>query len=203
MYRIIITLVILAGWFVGFTFDAQAQIDDFCGGPFVCGTGLYCCNRNGGSCCQIGDVGDGDDCDWNSITQSCRTCFPAGTKITMWDGTKNNIEDVEVGDKVLSQTESGIKLSSTVTALDRPMRKHMCQISFTNGNTLRLTDEHPLFSINGWKAINPENTAKENATLPVYQLKKGDRMIKEDGSYDEVLYFGCWSQRIQTYNLIL
>lgn len=138
-------------------------------------------------------------------TCSCggSTCFPAGTKVTMWDGTKNNIEDVEVGDKVLSQSEAGIQSSSTVTDLDRPMRKHMCQVSFTNGNTLELTDEHPLFSENGWKAINPKNTAKENATLPVSQLKKGDRMIKEDGSYDEVLYFGCWSQRVQTYNLIL
>lgn len=151
-----------------------------------CATCRDCCDPIWGVCL---------DCSW--------TCFPAGTEITMSNSSKKDIEYVKIGEKVLSQSEQGVRSSSTVTAYDRPIRNHMCQIAFTNGNTLKLTSEHPLFSTTGWKAINPDNTAKENPMLPVTALKTGDQMIKEDGSLDEVLYFGCWSQRVQTYNLIL
>ena len=51
------------------------------------------------------------------------TCFPAGTKVSMAStgGTKN-IEDVKVGDQVVSQDESGNRSVSTVAKLEQPVR---------------------------------------------------------------------------------
>lgn len=46
-------------------------------------------------------------------------CFPAGTQISMADGSKKNIEEVQVGDRVMNQSEGGVRGGSTVTNLDR------------------------------------------------------------------------------------
>lgn len=121
----------------------------------------------------------------------------------MGDDSQKNIEEVKVGDKVVSQSEDGKKSVSTVTKLDQPVRDHMCKIKFTNEESLKLTDEHPLFTQDGWKAINPKNTFKEVPDLPVTELKKGDKVVKSDGTKAEVESFACWSEKIQTYNLIL
>lgn len=131
------------------------------------------------------------------------TCFPAGTGVDMEGGQSKNIEDVEVGDRVVSQDEQGNKSVSTVTKLDQPVRDHMCQINYTDGKTLRLTDEHPLYTEDGWKSINPDSTYKDVPDLPVTALQKGDKVAKSDGGEAEVDYFGCWSESVQTYNLIL
>jgi hypothetical protein len=131
------------------------------------------------------------------------TCFPAGTDVTMEDGAKRDIEDVKIGEKVMSQDEKGQKSVSTVTGYDRPIRDEMCQINFTNGQTLRLTSEHPLFTDGGWKAIDPVKSKDDTPYLPVTLLEKGDVVPREDGITAEVDYYACWSERQQTYNLEL
>jgi hypothetical protein len=153
----------------------------------------------------------GNECVQSKVCGTCGpyecsdnwTCFPAGTQVEMADKTQKNIENVQIGDRVISQSEEGVKSEATVTALDQPIRDHMCQVSFTDGQSLRLTDEHPLFTKEGWKSIEPENTYKDNPNLPVTGLQKGDKVVKSNGVEAEVDYFGCWSEKIQTYNLIL
>lgn len=122
------------------------------------------------SCIDIGIGSDrwgcyNNNCDGVGFicTEPCSgdwTCFPAGTKVLMGDKTQKNIEDVKVGDKIISQSEEGKKTVSTVTKLDQPVRDHMCKIKFTNEESLKLTDEHPLFTQDGWKAINPKNLTR-------------------------------------------
>ena len=131
------------------------------------------------------------------------TCFPAGTKVLMENGNQKNIEEINVGDAVVSQSEKGNKSESRVTALDQPIRDHMCQINFEGGEDLKLTDEHPLFTQDGWKSINPKNTFRENPNLKVGKLKEGDQVAKADGATAKVKDFTCWSEKVQTYNLIL
>lgn len=172
-------------------------------GSYLCAAGESC-NCDASNCygCSSDDGGGG--CQINPKTGNCWTCFPAGTDVEMEGGESKNIEDVVVGDKVVSQSEEGQKSVSTVTKLDQPIRDHMCQINYTDGEVLRLTDEHPLFTKEyGWKSINPENSYKDVPSLPVAALQKGDMVSKSDGSEAEVDYFGCWSEKVQTYNLIL
>lgn len=156
------------------------------------------------------------------------TCFPAGTKVTManenqerqisdsqisgdrsqpaytsYGEATKNIEDVKAGDKILSQSETGERSISTVSKLDQPVREHMCQIDFTDGDTLKLTNEHPLMTNDGWKSINPSKTAEENPKLIVKPLGKGDLVTRQNGKAGVVKSISCWSQTIQAYNLIL
>ncbi len=132
-----------------------------------------------------------------------RTCFAAGTKVNMDGGDKKNIEDIKVGDKVVSQSETDVRSVSTVTKLDQPIREHMCRLGFTNGGTVKLTEEHPLMTHDGWKALDPNKTKDENPDLIVGKLEKGDVVVREDGVRAELQNISCWSEKVPAYNLIL
>lgn len=167
-----------------------------------------CTNGSPGYCANSGACDAGEHCSGNSCCVPNNppppwTCFPAGTKVKMASGEERNIEEVAVGDEVVSQSESGNRSVSTVTKLDQPVRDHMCRLSFEDGDSLRLTNEHPLFTQDGWKAIAPGNTLKDNPTLVVGSLVIGDRVVKEDKSWSQVTNISCWSEKIQAYNLIL
>ena len=121
----------------------------------------------------------------------------------MGDQTEKKIEEVKVGDRVESQSENGKKSISTVTDLERPVRENLCQIDFANGESLRLTSEHPVFTQEGWKAIDIKATGQEVPGLAVTELREGDKLVKADGTLVGVNSFACWSTSVQTYNLIL
>ncbi len=122
------------------------------------------------------------------------TCFIAGTKVTMSDRSIKNIEDVKIGDEVLSQ--SGV---NKVLSYDRPTLGIRKLYSF-NGGTAFVTSEHPFMSTDGWKSIDPSKTAEENSDLIVSMLKVGDEIITEsktiiinsieehDGDSNQTLY---------------
>ncbi len=129
------------------------------------------------------------------------SCFPAGTKILMADGNKKNIEDVKIGDSVLSyDIDLGINVVSEVLELEAPVRSHMCRIEFNDGLDLELTNEHPVYTLNGWKSISPKETLKENPELLVGELGKQDLIFSENG-YKIVKEINCWNEIVQTYNL--
>lgn len=162
--------------------------------PAMCVSDLECNSDEvcAGDCCIPPDPGDGT---W--------TCFPAGTDVRMASGENKDIENIEVGDEVVSQDTNGNKTVSRVSELDQPIRDHMCRVSFVDGDTLELTNEHPLWTKDGWKAINSRETHKENPNLPVRDLLRGDEVQREDGTWNEVVATTCWSERVQAYNLIL
>lgn len=130
------------------------------------------------------------------------TCFAAGTKVNTLEG-KVDIESVKVGDKVVSQDESGKKSMSTVAGLDQPVREHMCRLDFDNGLTLKMTEEHPVMTQDGWKALDPNKTKNENPNLKVKKLQTGDKIVRDDGSFSELNNVSCWSEITPAYNLIL
>lgn len=152
---------------------------------------------NGVLACQ-----PGDSCDQTWYW----TCFAGGTRVDMESGEKLKIEDVRVGDRVVSEDEEGRRSVSTVTALDQPIREHMCKLEFVDGQgralPLRMTEEHPIMTKEGWKALDPNKTKDENPELIVKKMQIGDVVIREDGEA-MLKSVSCWSARTPAYNLIL
>jgi hypothetical protein len=125
------------------------------------------------------------------------TCFPAGTKILMSDGSEENIEDVEIGDSVVSFDEkTGEKVPGEVLELERPIRDHMCELIFKDNSSIKLTNDHPVYTKQGWKAIEPN--LYEN--LKVSKLQVNDE-VKSIDEFKELIKINCWAETIQTYNL--
>lgn len=119
----------------------------------------------------------------------------------MEGGGSKNIEEVVIGDTVVSQDEWGRRASSTVTELIQPVSDNMCKIEFEDGDKLEVTKSHPLMTDEGWKAIDVGAVAKERESVPVTKLEVGDRMVKVDGTNPVVSEIACWDEQVQTYNL--
>jgi hypothetical protein len=118
--------------------------------------------------------------DTSENTQGGYSCFIAGTKVTMADGTLKNIEDVVVGDKV-----KGHKEENTVIKLDPTLLATRKLYSFNNNDHYFFTSEHPFMTEEGWKSIKPEKT-KERDGVELYnqlkgELKIGDKLVTDKG----------------------
>jgi len=104
-------------------------------------------------------------------------CFPAGTMISMSNGSYKPIERVEVGEMVLSP-RGPARVNDAFTY----NFKGIYRVLFNNATILYVTDGHPVATPQGWKSINPITTAREHAGLSCSTLMVGDRVITQDGS---------------------
>ena len=132
-----------------------------------------------------------------------RSCFVAGTQVTMADGSKKNIEDVLIGEKLLGQDGA----INTVLEYDHPMLAGRDIIGI-NGNGHFMTPEHPLFTKNGWRSYSAatfERQFPDMLYLNVKDLEVGDEILKEDGSWLKVESLEVFSDEPdqQVFNFIL
>lgn len=128
------------------------------------------------------------------------SCFVRGTKILMANKTQKNIEDVKAGDKVMGY-DGKKEVSETVQQMESPIRDHHYDVRLANGTILGVTDEHPLYTKDGWKSIVPVHTANENPTLKVGKLVVGNQVLTSSGEYVEIISMTYKPGRIQVYNL--
>ncbi len=75
-----------------------------------------------------------------------RGCFVAGTPVWMADGTTKPIEQVKVGDTVLSKNEKTGEIAAK-KVLHTSVRQNIWtrKLTFENGAVVETTDEHPLY----------------------------------------------------------
>jgi len=132
-----------------------------------------------------------------------KCCFPAGTKITLADRTTKNIEDIVIGDQILSyDIEKKMFSSWTVRALGNPPG----DTYEINQGLLRLTGEHPLYVQNqnqqqGWGAIKPNKKAvriKED----LMTINPGDRIFTLDEKWIQVDTIAHHINFIETFNIL-
>lgn len=132
------------------------------------------------------------------------TCFVAGTGVTMEDGSEKDIEDVAVGDKVLSFDKNGNQSSYEVLELESPIREGYYIISLENGTSLEITNEHPVFYKNkgyeGWGSMDPEVTEKYSDQI-VQQIVVDGYFFDKDSTWLKIKSIIFVPMSIQTYNL--
>ncbi len=132
-------------------------------------------------------------------------CFPAHTKITMADGSCKNIEDIKVGDKVLSYDFKCGKYSSwMVKMLGRPVHP----VYEINDGLISATVDHPFYikksdDIVGWGAINIKRAEKFITYKgDILQLEVGDQLFTSNGEWIEVNSIIPNVEPVQTYNIL-
>jgi hypothetical protein len=132
-------------------------------------------------------------------SQSC--CFPAGSLVAMADGTSKPIEDVKVGDEILTFDESKMaQATGRVGALKRPLRDALCHILFSDGTLATPTPDHPLFTTDGWKSVDPE-AGTVSYGHEVGKLAEGDMVLSQSGLYKMVTSITTVHGEFQTYTL--
>jgi hypothetical protein len=113
---------------------------------------------------------------------NCPTCcFTPDTLITMADGSEKPISEVSVGDFILvydelSQFNVAVPVSEIITREERPMY----ELTFANGNSLRASEDHPLYVVGkGYASVAPIPDYKDLG-LP-NRLEVGDQVVNELG----------------------
>lgn len=102
-------------------------------------------------------------------------CFIAGSQVTFGDRSLGNIEDIKVGDKLLT-TDHKVNTVKELIRID-----YKGPIYSINGSEYFFTPNHPLKTLDGWKSLRPDITKKEIPDLVVKHLKLGDILIKDNG----------------------
>lgn len=140
-----------------------------------------------------GNVGQGD----TTGLADDGSCFIAGTKILMEDGSLKNIEDVKIGEKVIGYNNQ----INTVLDYLRPIIGN--RDMYIINDKIEFTEDQPLLTKEGWKVVNYELFKKYRKTLDLNpkHLQVGDIMVTENGyeivktleknsnrPYDEVVY---------------
>ena len=120
----------------------------------------------------------------SSFFTIAHNCFVAGTKIQMEDGTEKNIEEVVVGDNVLSfNEETGKNEIKEVVTCNKNTNKKLVKYHFSNQTSIIATPEHP-FYVDGLKlaSLNPESTKEiHSINGEVEEIKVGDLVYVSNG----------------------
>jgi intein/homing endonuclease len=95
----------------------------------------------------------------------------------MLDGSEKNIEDVVIGDEVLSYNEETTFIEpKQVIKLDSPIHDDLVQYTLSNGTTITSTFDHPYY-VNGLQLASYQpNWTNKRYDLPseVSKIKVGD-----------------------------
>lgn len=120
-------------------------------------------------------------------------CFLAGTDVVMADGSTKDIEDIEVGDLVLStDPETGKTGAKKVTKLSQTVgEKHLNELSIATedgAEQLTATDEHPFWS------------PSEKSWIAAGDLTSGMSLLTSDGQTVIVTGNRGYTSYAATYN---
>lgn len=137
-----------------------------------------------------------------TVSTVINCCFPAGSLVTMADGlTTKAIEALLPGDQVLTYNlASGTQEPGVVGNLLTPVRPTLYHVVMEDGSEVTPTPDHPLFTSEGWKAVDP---IAASAVYPgsISELMVGDLLLSVDGSYKKVSSITAEQGSFQTYTL--
>ncbi len=114
-------------------------------------------------------------------SQPTGSCFIAGTKITMSDGTYKSIEDVRVGDNIMTYNVDKQKIETgSVEKIVTPTHNQLVELNFENNIVNTNTLDHPYYVKNkGWSSYDPKFTLS-NYGLKVNKYEEGDTVLYYD-----------------------
>ncbi|MCH7371285.1 hypothetical protein [Aeromonas sp. MR16] len=110
--------------------------------------------------------------EWQLSQAHAKSCFIAGTRILMADGSERPIDSLQAGERVQDQYGQ----VNRILTIERVMLGNR-KLYGLNHLPPFFTAEHPFLSSRGWAAISPAMTRTELPTLTVLPLFTGMRIL--------------------------
>lgn len=107
-------------------------------------------------------------------------CFVPGTKIKMGDGSYKNIEDVKIGDTVV--TDKGVSVVEWTQ--NHPYFGYV--YGYNHSGVYFFTPDHPFMTNHGWKSIDPLLSKKESNIEDVSMITRDDVLQKFGNSEEKI-----------------
>ncbi len=109
-------------------------------------------------------------------------CFPAGTLVTLANGSKKGIENIQPGDEIICFVGNSIS-SQKVDEVAKATHHKFVKYTLENGSNVTCTPDHPIMTpTKGWISSDPEKTS--NAYKGYAQCSKaqvGDVVVSSAG----------------------
>ena len=161
------------------------------GGYWSCPASQVACSSSTGA-----TTGGGGTTGGGATTGGGGGCFIAGTEITLFDGTKKNIEDIGLGESLIDLKGSKVKVQKLISY------DYEGPIYSINGGPYFFTPNHPFLTTSGWKSLDPKKSMEEAPDLQVSHLMLGDILLKKDG-VEVVLSLDSMNIKDKVYNFTL
>jgi hypothetical protein len=132
-------------------------------------------------------------------------CFVKGTQVTLSNGTRVAIENIENGEEVLTYNNiAGQYEVGKVIDTHRPKHSDLIDIKLENSTDIKCTSWHPFWSVNKktWVSFKPELT-QEYHDMVVSKLEQYDILLDDKGLHvkiDNILSNKTTGKK-QTYNI--
>jgi hypothetical protein len=139
---------------------------------------------------------------FNSIVTHNAPCFVEGTRISLEDDKFAEIQDVKVGEKVLSYNfRTNSVEAQLVSGIGTKKVGSIVSYEFEDGSILKATLDHPLYcNKHGWVSMNTDfTTAVYN--LKTSQAQIGCEILKQDGSVVKIKNITVDNTDTIVYNL--
>ena len=143
--------------------------------------------------------------DGDIFVENNQCCFDPGSQVLMADGKVKNIENVQIGDKVMSFNEDTKEFlpQRVKTTIIKHNSDDLVYVKLSNGDCIGMRAYHPLLTKEGYKSLRPElaeTSIEVKEDIPL--LKVGDELV---GYYGNV-FIESIEQREEienydTYNL--
>lgn len=139
---------------------------------------------------------------FHSIVTHNAPCFVAGTNITLGDGSFKSIEDIEIGDDVLTYNfRTNSVEPNSVRAIGTKKVESIVTYEFEDGSTLKATLDHPLYcNKHGWVSMNTEFTSAVY-NLSTSKAQVGCEILKQDKTVSKIQNISIDETETIVYNL--
>lgn len=129
------------------------------------------------------------------------------TQVTMADDTRKSIENIAVGDVVLSyDVKEGVYQKKKVTGTDKIMFGRTLRIVLDNGLQILTTSDYPFWGERGWLSVDTELTSENPKYESVKETQIGDYMYFYDiltTSSERVAIIEGIMEPMMTYNITI
>lgn len=177
-------------------------------GDFLRNTKRFLKNQGKGQNGSPSGSPSGSDYTRGSSCNARFCCFIAGTRILMANGETKNIENVQVGDSVITVNTNTLSVMiDAVREVASPDHDDIVEISLADSTVLKNTFDHSYFvKDKGWCSYKPELT-NERYDLNANQLETGDQVYRynSNGQLELVKVLSIVEDvgEIKTYNLFV
>lgn len=103
-------------------------------------------------------------------------CFAKGTLINLPGGQTKNIEDLAVGEQVMTLDRKTDELKiAVVEKLEKVIHHNLVKYVFENGKQIIATQDHPfMVKDKGWASLKPENSMQYNGFATISKIEIDD-----------------------------
>nr|WP_319398765.1 hypothetical protein [uncultured Carboxylicivirga sp.] len=156
---------------------------------------------------EIEDVYKGDKYDDTVISEIYFDgvdvhCFVKGTKVLMGDQSSQNIEDLQIGDEVVTIDEiTGKEIKAIVRSLEKVIHDNLVTYQFESGRKITATKDHPFKIYNkGWASLAPDQSKQYKGFEQVETIKIGDVFMTLEGT-DQLIAITASNKTQVTYTI--